>query len=277
MRSHTHPLWADAQRPHGAPLTDAMVQRFEARLGLVVPASLRHALLASNGGRLRRSHLPHARLTPRWSRGLNIHNLGGIGYPEGLDWSPTLLEEWGFPGPSVVLCHGGPWALLLDYRRCGPEGDPPVVFCDTDHEIAGRPAEWTVAESFAALEAQLTYVASRTQLAVETDAPLPELLTALRQAGAEDPAREDYEGGHTLALVGPDSVEPGPARVRVAPNARADGTWAFPELPQCRWFLETTVAPDELDPHLHRLEAALPGPAVLLHRRTAAVSSSRAF
>ena len=277
MRSHEHPLWADADRPHGPPATDAVLRGFERRTGLTLPPALCAALQQSNGGRLRRSHLAGVQPTPRWKRGLNLHNLGGVGYEEGLDWSPTLVEEWGFPAPCLVLCHGGPWAMLLDYRRCGPEGDPPVVFCDTDHEVEGRPFEWTLAPSFAALEAALQYVSSRTQLAVEGDHDRQVILDALRAAGGADPAREDYEGGHTLALVGPDSLEPGPARLRAVPNRRPDGTWNFPELPGCGWVVETTVAPAGLAAHLARLEACLPGPAVLLHAVETVLSSSRGF
>lgn len=167
--------------------------------------------------------------------------------------------------------------MLLDYRRCGPEGEPPVVFCDTDHEVEGRPLEWTLAPSFAALEQRLQYVSSRTQVAVQGDHGCGVMLDALRAAGAEDPPREDYEGGYTLALVGPNSVEPGPARLRVVPNLRPDGTRNFPELPGHGWVVETTVAPEALFAHLQRLEAVLPGPAVLLHKAEQVVSSSRGF
>ncbi len=277
MRSHRHPLWADAGRSHGPPATEAALRGFERRTGLVLPPALCAALQVSNGGRLRRSHLAGVQPTARWKRGLNLHNLGGVGYEEGLDWSPTLVEEWGFPAPSLVLCHGGPWAMLLDYRRCGPEGDPPVVFCDTDHEVDGRPLEWTLAPSFAVLEAELRYVASRTQLAVEGDHERGVILDALRAAGAKGLAREDYEGGHTLALVGPNSIEAGPARLRAVPNRRPDGTWNFSDLPRCSWIVESTVAPAELETHLAQLEACLPGPAILLHKVETVFSSSRGF
>ena len=269
MRRHAHPLWTDAGRPHGPPLTDELLARFHQRLGLRLPPALVAALQRSNGGRLRRTWLPEICPTPRWRGGLVMHNLGGVGYDEGLDWSPTLLDEWGFPGPSLVLCHGGPWAVLLDYRRCGPGGSPPVVFCDTDHEVSGRPVEWTVAPSFAALEAALRPLAERTRLALPGDPGLDAVLATLRAIGAEDPVHTDYEGGRTLALVGPDSAEPGPARLRALPNRRPDGTWVAPELADHAWLVETTVAPGPLDDHLDTLEGAFTeagAPPLLLFR-----------
>ena len=242
-------------------------------MGLRLPPALVAALRDCNGGRLRRLHLPAVRPTPRFRSGLRLHGLAGVGYEEGLDWSPALIDEWGFPAPTLVLCHGGPWAALLDYRRCGPGGDPPVVFCDTDHEVAGRPAEWTVAPTFGALAASLEPLADRTQVAVPGDADRDAVLDALRSMGAEDPAREDYEGGVTLTLVGAESAEPGPARLRALPNRQADGTWAVPELPAYGWIVETTVTGAALDRHLDALERALSPlgapPPLLLFRHDA--------
>ena len=242
------------------------VERFEARFGLRLPASLVQALQVCNGGRLRRSCLPELRPGKRWGRGLVLHGLAGVGYEEGLDWSPGLSREWDYPGPSLVLCSGGPWAVLLDYRRCGADGEPAVVMVDTDHEVGGRPAEWTLAPSFAELEGGLRYLADRSQLALRSDAALETLLELLYRLGAEGPAREDYEGGWSLSLPGPSSIEPGPARLRVSQNRRLDGTLAFPELEQFGWIIESTVAIDEMDEHLSELEAKLPGELLLLHR-----------
>lgn len=266
LPTHTHPLWSDGSQAHGPSVTPALVAEFQAQTGFALPASLVASLQRCNGGRLRRNHLPAFRPTARWKKGLVVHGLMGLGYPEGLDWSATLIAEWGFVSPALVLCHGGPWAVLLDYRRCSAEGEPAVVFCDTDHEVAGRPAEWTIAPSFAAFEAQLEHLADRTRVAVAGDHSAETILAALRAAGAEDPVRGDYEGGHTLTLVGPDSVEPGPARLRALPNRRADGLLALPELPEHGWIVETTVSPPALEDHLRVLADALPGAALLLHR-----------
>jgi len=270
MQIHPHPLWSDPTRPHGPPLSDARLARFHDQVGLRLPAALIDALRGCNGGRLRRLHLPAVRPTPRFRGGLRLHGLAGVGYDEGLDWSPALIDEWGFPAPTLVLCHGGPWAALLDYRRCGPDGDPPVVFCDTDHEVAGRPAEWTVAPSFAALVEALEPLADRTRVAVPGPAERDAVLDALRSMGAEDPVREDYEGGFTLTLTGADSAEPGAARLRALPNRQLDGTWALPELPHHGWIVETTVTGPALDHHLDALQRALAplgvAPVLLLFR-----------
>ncbi len=235
-------------------------------LGLRLPDALIAALMQCNGGRLRRNRVAGFQPTPRWRRGLVLHGLAGLGYDEGLGWSAALCQEWGFPGPSLVLCHGGPWALLLDYRRCGADGEPAVVFCDTDHEVAGRPAEWTVAPTFADFLDRLDPVADRSMVALVSGCAWPVLRDALLAFGAEGPVREDFEGGLSLSLVGPESAETGVARLRALANRQPDGRLLLPERPDCGWLLETTVAPDALDDHLAGLQAALPGELILLYR-----------
>jgi hypothetical protein len=109
-------------------------------------------------------------------------------------------------------------------------------------------------------------VADRTRLALMGDLDHDDVMAVLMNAGGQGPVHDDYEGGSTVALVGWESAEPGVARLRAAPNRQPDGTWALPELPDCRWIIETTVAASVLDDNLAALASAAPSEPLLLYR-----------
>jgi hypothetical protein len=188
---------------------------------------------------------------------VQVRDLSGIGYAEGLRLSAALCAEWDYPAPSLVLSSEGPCAVLLDYRRCGPEGEPAVIYVDTDHEVDGRPTEWTLALDVGAFLGSLRYAPGRSQVAVPTGPSLADLTAGLRAIGGQGDANEDYEGGRSLALVDVPSREPGVARLRSVPLARPDGTRWFPELADHAWLVETAAEPpaarrlfDHLERHL---------------------------
>ncbi|QEH34916.1 SMI1 / KNR4 family protein [Aquisphaera giovannonii] len=124
----------------GPPLTDAMVASAERALGYALPASYLRLLRVRNGGRPRRRCFP---TDDRWPDGhLRIEALFGIGYPWGIDsdefGSRHLIRQAGFPEVGIVVAltpTAGHDAFMLDYRDCGPRGEPRVVFVDPEDDL----------------------------------------------------------------------------------------------------------------------------------------------
>lgn len=251
MRAHVHPLFDDPQQAWGPPVTPERVARTEAALGFRLPPALVADLTACNGGLLRRTLLVGG------PRPLRLRDLAGLGYPEGLAQSARLSAEWDYPTPSLVLSSEGPTAVLLDYRRCGPHGEPSVVFVDTDHEVAGRPAEWTLAASYADFRARLHFRHSRTRIAVTGVSFHEDLLEAAGALGATGAVRPDHEGGHTRALDGWRTDAPGPCLVRVLPSRRPNGSRRVAELGDGVFVVETNVA--RVPAFLEAFSAHMPG------------------
>jgi hypothetical protein len=273
MRAHAHPLWDSPTRAWAPPPTSAAVAAAEAQLGFTLPPALLAAWDVCNGGPLRRTAFPPVRATFPPPDGVRVRDLVGLGHRGDLLASPRLIAEWDYPSPCLVLSCEGPRALLLDYRRCGPHGTPAVLYVDTDHEVAGRPAEWTLSLDLGAFLDALLYRPERTEVGLTGGLDEPAVLALLGAVGAEGPPRADHEGGRTWVLPGLAATEPGPARLRLLPHRRADRTRVFPELPAVDWVVETTAAAPDLGPLLARWEAAFTAAGaapVLLGRRDAA-------
>ena len=237
MRVHDHPLFHDPSRAWGPPLTDALIGVAEGILGVRLPQALRLALARCNGGPLRRTTLRDG----LGQTALRLPDLDGIGYGQGLERSAACQREWGFPEGCVVLHTDGPRALMLDYRRVGPEGEPSVIFVDTDEEHAGQPAERPIAPQLAELLAGLRFQPARSLIALQDGLDEDDVLEALQRAGAEGPVRRDHEDGRSLSRPGWSSVEPGVARLRLLPNQRADRTLRYPEVARGALLLESTA------------------------------------
>jgi SMI1-KNR4 cell-wall len=138
----------------GAPLTDEVVAAVERELGYKLPASYVELMRFQNGGIPRKtSHRTKERTS--WAKDhiaiTGIHSIGsekrcslcgGVG-------SKFWVEEWGYPAIGIYFADcpsAGHDMVCLDYRACGPTGEPAVVHVDQewDYKIV------LVAESFEA-------------------------------------------------------------------------------------------------------------------------------
>lgn len=133
-----HSFW-DTGNDHGVrpALTDRMVEEAERLLKVRLPAPLLDLLRIRNGGQVddSRAAFPTSRPTSWSSDHVPFDSLMGLGHRERtlsmLD-SPYLVEEWGLPTAVVLLSGGGHYWIGLDYRTCGPHGEPSVTWFDAD-------------------------------------------------------------------------------------------------------------------------------------------------
>lgn len=117
------------------PPTDEMIASIEKELGYKLPASYIAMMKRHNGGIPLRTCFPMDEPTS-WSEDhVAITGILGIGRDKdyalggGLG-SRFMIEEWGYPDIGVVLCDcpsAGHDVVMLDYRSCGPEGEPSVI------------------------------------------------------------------------------------------------------------------------------------------------------
>ncbi|MET9555970.1 SMI1/KNR4 family protein [Streptomyces sp. NPDC006645] len=125
-----------AERP---PLTDELVTEAERVLGVTLPTTLLDLLRLRDGGAVAPSWnaAPTGRPTSWSGTQVPFTDLMGVGRVPGslslLD-TPYLVEEWELPSPIVLLTGDGHWWIGLDYRECGPRGEPSVTWFDAEAE-----------------------------------------------------------------------------------------------------------------------------------------------
>ncbi|MFF7212939.1 SMI1/KNR4 family protein [Streptomyces sp. NPDC008238] len=133
-------LW-DPGDPYGTqpPLTGRAVAEAEHALGVTLPGSLQALLRHQNGGVVAaaRDAFPTSAPTS-WSADHVpfefVMGIGRTGEALSLLDSPYLAREWGLPTPVVLVSGNGPCSVALDYRVCGPHGEPSVTWLDAELE-----------------------------------------------------------------------------------------------------------------------------------------------
>jgi len=133
----------------GPLLNDELVRNAEHALGVRLPRRYLELLRERNGG------VPSCRCIPvegptSWAENhVEVLALRGIAGQWGIDapglGSKHMIDEWGYPSIGVVICEmpsGGHDAVMLDYSKCGPTGEPSVAYIDEDRSVC------TIAGSF---------------------------------------------------------------------------------------------------------------------------------
>lgn len=123
----------------------AVVRSIEQELGYKIPAAYIALMESQNGGTPSRTSFPTEEATSWAEDHIAITDIHGIrrdrshSFGGGLG-SRFMIEEWGYPDLGIVICDcpsAGHDVVMLDYRLCGPEGEPSVVHVDQedDYEI----------------------------------------------------------------------------------------------------------------------------------------------
>lgn len=120
--------------------TDELIASIERELGYRLPRSYVELMRVQNGGLPRRTCFRTATRTTWAEDHVAIHDIKAIGRTQ--QWSlcgdigsRLLLDEWGYPPLGVYFgdCpSSGHDAFALDYRGCGPAGEPSVVHVDQE-------------------------------------------------------------------------------------------------------------------------------------------------
>lgn len=125
-----------------APLTDQAVAAIERELGYKLPASYVELMQFQNGGIPRRTN-HRAKEPTTWADDhIAITGIFAIGSEKpcslcGAIGSRFWVDEWGYPPIGVYFADcpsAGHDMVCLDYRACGPTGEPQVVHIDQERD-----------------------------------------------------------------------------------------------------------------------------------------------
>jgi hypothetical protein len=124
----------------GAPVTDEQVAAVERALGYKLPKSYIELMKCQNGGIPKKTNHRTKERTS-WSKDhIGINGIYSIGNEKpcslcGVFASRFWIEEWGYPPIGVYFADcpsAGHDMVCLDYRKCGPSGEPQVVHIDQE-------------------------------------------------------------------------------------------------------------------------------------------------
>lgn len=120
--------------------TDELIYSVEQELGFKLPASYIELMKIHNGGTPKNCCFPTAESTSWAEDHCAITGIMGIGRTKtyslcGSLGSQFMIDEWGYPYTGVFICDcpsAGHDMIMLDYSKCGKEGEPEVVHVDQE-------------------------------------------------------------------------------------------------------------------------------------------------
>lgn len=122
--------------------SDEMIESVEKELGYKLPESYIWLMKQHNGGITTKSCFPTNETTTWAENHVAITGISGIGRKKryslcGEFGSQFMIDEWEYPAIGVAICDcpsAGHDMIFLDYRECGPKGEPKVVHVDQEHD-----------------------------------------------------------------------------------------------------------------------------------------------
>ncbi|CAN7241831.1 MULTISPECIES: SMI1/KNR4 family protein [Bacillaceae] len=124
------------------PPTNEVINKIENDLGYKLPESYIWLMKKHNGGTPINNCFPTNTPTSWANDHIAITGIYGVGYEKssslgGNFGSRFWIEEWEYPDIGVAICDcpsAGHHMVFLDYRECGPNGEPSVVFIDQEND-----------------------------------------------------------------------------------------------------------------------------------------------
>lgn len=125
------------------PPDDALISELEQELGYRLPASYIWLMKQQNGGIPRNLNFPTSEPTSWADDHIAITGIMGIGRQKtrsigGGFGSRFWIDEWEYPDIGIAICDcpsSGHDMVFLDYRECGPAGEPAVVHVDQEDDF----------------------------------------------------------------------------------------------------------------------------------------------
>lgn len=123
----------------GEEVTKEMIENAEKQFGYKLPKSYIQLLQQRNGGMLNMVCCPTNKRTS-WSHNhVQVNAIFGIDKTKHYSIFNTQfwINEWGYPDIGIAICDcpsSGHDMVFLDYRECGPEGEPKVVHIDQEFD-----------------------------------------------------------------------------------------------------------------------------------------------
>ncbi len=122
------------------PPSDELITSIEQELGYKLPDSYVWLMKQHNGGIPVNTCFPTKEPTSWAEDHVAITGIFGIGRKKdyslcGMLGSQFMIDEWEYPAIGVAFgdCpSGGHDMIFLDYRECGPQGEPKVVHIDQE-------------------------------------------------------------------------------------------------------------------------------------------------
>ena len=136
------------------PPTAEVIRQVEKELGYKLPESYIALMQVQNGGFSKKAAFPTSTPTSWADDHIAIEGFLSIGWDKtyslcGRMGSRFMIEEWGYPDIGIAICDcpsAGHDMVFLDYRECGPQGEPKVVHIDQEDDYYITP----LADSFEA-------------------------------------------------------------------------------------------------------------------------------
>lgn len=123
-------------------LNDDIIDSVQSELGYKLPDSYIALMKTSNGGIPKKTCYPTNTPTSWAENHVAITGISGIGRNKSYSLcgelgSQFMIDEWEYPNIGVVICDcpsAGHDVIMLDYRKCGVDGEPEVVHVDQSYD-----------------------------------------------------------------------------------------------------------------------------------------------